>query len=501
MMPIAEQIAQGLLVCPVSHLPLVQDGEWLLVSGGDSRYPLTAGLPILLTDPNVVDQRLRELAISGPLPPPYRPGAMARIGRCLRGEGLRLPAARRAWAAVARGAGLRLAVAGRVGHLEDAEDADDLVRVHYRLEPGADVIGDPYALPYADGAANAVILDGVLEQVERPDQVLRQALRVLHPGGELWVGSAQTPPPPGTSQRPRTLTAAGIAAMVVAAGFEVRAAGATAGPIAGLSGLVATTLRSLVQSPTLGRVAAAAGAALLLPWRLLDRLIADSGRVLPLSPGHWLRARRPAIVIPSGPLRLHIGAGSVRLPGWLNVDLQALPGVDIVADVTQGLLFRDVEAIYAEHFLEHLRLDHAVNFLADSWRALGPAGVLRLSTPNLDWVLSTHHLPLEAPREQRLATALSVNLGFHGWRHQFLWSRETLEEVLLACGFVNLSWHRHGESQRPMLRGIEHHEIYLDEPQLPHVLIVEAEKGPAQPQRLRILRAEMVGKFLNQMEQ
>ena len=58
--------------------------------------------------------------------------------------------------------------------------------------------------------------------------------------------------------------------------------------------------------------------------------------------------------------RLHIGSGRERLEGWVNIDAQALPGVDVVADVTKGLQFENVEAIFAEHFIEHLPLDLAV---------------------------------------------------------------------------------------------------------------------------------------------
>src|SRR6516162_6826939 len=92
-----------------------------------------------------------------------------------------------------------------------------------------------------------------------------------------------------------------------------------------------------------------------------------------------------------GPLRLHIGAGTESLPGWINIDNRKLPGVDVVLDVRQGLSFRDVEAIYAEHFLEHLTLDEGLAFLADCRHALRDSGVLRLSTPNLDWVHATHY--------------------------------------------------------------------------------------------------------------
>ena len=51
-------------------------------------------------------------------------------------------------------------------------------------------------------------------------------------------------------------------------------------------------------------------------------------------------------VPPQGP-RLHVGCGRARLEGWVNIDMQDLPGVDVVADVTGGLEFRDCEAVYA----------------------------------------------------------------------------------------------------------------------------------------------------------
>jgi SAM-dependent methyltransferase len=199
--------------------------------------------------------------------------------------------------------------------------------------------------------------------------------------------------------------------------------------------------------------------------------------------------------VPSPP-RLHVGCGRMRLEGWLNLDIQDLPGVDLVVDVSGGLHFEEVEAVYAEHFLEHLDLDRAVAFLLDVHRCLRPGGVLRLSTPNLDWVWETHY-SLASDDDLRRLQGLRLNRAFHGWRHRFLWNRPLLGDALAACGFRDLVWCRYGESGRDAFRGLERHETYEDRADLPHVLIVEAGKGPADPAALAEFNALLEREFLS----
>jgi predicted SAM-dependent methyltransferase len=183
------------------------------------------------------------------------------------------------------------------------------------------------------------------------------------------------------------------------------------------------------------------------------------------------------------------------MEGWVNVDVQPLPGVDLVADVTQGLEFQDAEAVFAEHFLEHLPLERALAFLAECHRVLAPGGWVRLSTPNLDWVWQTHYR-LEGPPDEKRLAAIVLNRAFHGWRHQFLWNRDMLEESLLASGFEEVRFCRYGVSELPFFRGIERHETYQDNDQLPHVLIVEGRKGSPRPERAAALRKLVEREFL-----
>lgn len=205
--------------------------------------------------------------------------------------------------------------------------------------------------------------------------------------------------------------------------------------------------------------------------------------------GLWLLRRR--IARSEAPLRLHVGSGDRALPGWINLDLKPYPGVDLAADVTHGLPFRNVSVIFAEHFLEHLDLLAGVEFLLESHRVLIPAGKIRLSTPNLDWVWQTHN-----PGSDSLEAALAANRAFYGWGHRFLWTRGLLEKVLEACGFTAIQWLSYGESADPSLRGLERHETYGDLPGTPHILVVEATKGAPQERRIGELRAALCKGFV-----
>jgi len=174
-------------------------------------------------------------------------------------------------------------------------------------------------------------------------------------------------------------------------------------------------------------------------------------------------------------VRLHIGSGPVELPGWINVDVVPYGGVHVLSDVRGGLPFTNVSFIFAEHFLEHLTLADGLCFLRECRRALASDGVLRLSTPNLDWVWLTHYKPpAEMTREEELFGCLEINRAFHGWGHQFLYNRHVLARALRSAGFAEVIARAYGESDIAELRGLERHERHRDLAGAPSVLVVEA---------------------------
>ncbi|MGZ5494514.1 MAG: hypothetical protein ACXWHG_12990 [Thermoanaerobaculia bacterium] len=56
-------------------------------------------------------------------------------------------------------------------------------------------------------------------------------------------------------------------------------------------------------------------------------------------------------------------------------------------------------------------------------------GVLRLSTPNLDWVWASHYRRV-LTSDQEILGAFGLNRAFRGWGHRFLFNFGTLAATL-----------------------------------------------------------------------
>jgi predicted SAM-dependent methyltransferase len=184
---------------------------------------------------------------------------------------------------------------------------------------------------------------------------------------------------------------------------------------------------------------------------------------------------------PGGIRRLNVGCGPFHHPSdWWNVDLRPFPGVDEILDVTKTFPWSDLEFVYCEHFIEHLALDDALRFLENAGRALRPGGVLRISTPNLEYVHATHfRMGPTVPPADRVSDTLAMNCAFHGWGHQFLYTLEMLRYLLQEVGFAGLESCAFGESRHPELAGCEKHTSdYEVAGGLPSVVIVEATRAP-----------------------
>ena len=162
---------------------------------------------------------------------------------------------------------------------------------------------------------------------------------------------------------------------------------------------------------------------------------------LALMPVQRRRARRLQSITP---LRLHLGSAANRLPGWVNVDLFR-PGLalELYWDLRRPLPFRDgsVDAIFAEHLLEHLPFSGGVELLRECRRVLRPDGIARVGVPDLDRYIAAYlgrDDIIERVRPGRLTRALALGEPFFDYGHKCMYDFETAQRAFLGAGFTHV---------------------------------------------------------------
>ena len=91
----------------------------------------------------------------------------------------------------------------------------------------------------------------------------------------------------------------------------------------------------------------------------------------------------PAVLAADKPIILDLGCGKHKKPGRIGIDALEIEGVDIIADIDQGLPFfpdSSVDEIHSNHFLEHLRDLETV--LTEMGRILKPGGRVQSFVPH-----------------------------------------------------------------------------------------------------------------------
>jgi predicted SAM-dependent methyltransferase len=83
---------------------------------------------------------------------------------------------------------------------------------------------------------------------------------------------------------------------------------------------------------------------------------------------------------------LNLGGGGNCLVGCLTVDID--PRADCFVDLRKDLPFANdsIDAIFCEEAVEHISKSECERLLKECHRILRPEGVLRITTPNLDYL-------------------------------------------------------------------------------------------------------------------
>lgn len=84
------------------------------------------------------------------------------------------------------------------------------------------------------------------------------------------------------------------------------------------------------------------------------------------------------------PIRLDLGCGPGKKPGFIGVDQTAFPGVDVVMDLlgTWPWLDNSVEEAHSSHCIEHFDAMGRVHFLNELYRVLKPGAKCTLIAPH-----------------------------------------------------------------------------------------------------------------------
>lgn len=133
-------------------------------------------------------------------------------------------------------------------------------------------------------------------------------------------------------------------------------------------------------------------------------------------------------------IKIHLGCGTKIIPGFLNIDIRLLPGVDIVASIDDLSMVKDnsVDLIYCCHVLEHIPRDNVQKILQEWYRILKPTGTLRLSVPNFSAVVDHYNKYKELPRLKGL---LYGGQTYPENFHYNIWDFSTMSAMLETANF------------------------------------------------------------------
>lgn len=143
--------------------------------------------------------------------------------------------------------------------------------------------------------------------------------------------------------------------------------------------------------------------------------------------------------------RLNWGCGSCIEPGWINSDIKDQPGVDVVADILDGLPIESesLDYIASVHALPMISLPDMDRALGELRRVLKPGGTLRLVLPDLEKGFAAYQrgdrdyflVPDEDARD--IGTKFVTQILWYGYSTTFF-VPGFVTEILERAGFVDV---------------------------------------------------------------
>lgn len=151
--------------------------------------------------------------------------------------------------------------------------------------------------------------------------------------------------------------------------------------------------------------------------------------------------------------RLNWGCGAHVAPGWINSDAKDDPGVDLVADVKQGLPLETGSIDYAVsiHALPELSYPELVPALEELYRVLAPGATLRVALPDLGRGIDAYlagdegYFKVGADEVASLGGRFIVQMLWYGYSRS-LFTADFAQELLRRAGFTDVTECAFGET-------------------------------------------------------
>ena len=233
MLSIPEQLARGILVCPVTRERLALENGALRTAEGSHLYAIVGGVPILLSDPQAADRYVRgsvqmvdEYGQVDRQPGPKGPSGKLRQLLARDYRTAESSAAFTRFLEGAKGESVYLSLGGGPGRAHP-----ELVNVNIGSFPNVDVVADVHELPYADASVGGVFCEAGFEHFSEPDSVVREMFRVLLPGGKAYSVTPFLQAYHGYPDHFQNLTVSGHRRLLERGGLRVLEAGPCVGPL------------------------------------------------------------------------------------------------------------------------------------------------------------------------------------------------------------------------------------------------------------------------------
>jgi predicted SAM-dependent methyltransferase len=169
--------------------------------------------------------------------------------------------------------------------------------------------------------------------------------------------------------------------------------------------------------------------------------------------------------------KLHIGCGKNILSDWLNSDFFPYGDNILHLDATDTFPFANdtFDYVFNEHMIEHISYSNGLAMLSECYRVLKNNGKIRISTPNLQFLIDLYKDNKSELQKEYIKWATDsfiegapyyddtfvINNFVRDWGHLFIYDEKTLHSSLEKAGFTKIIRCDLNESKDKSLRNLE----------------------------------------------